>query len=200
MAEIKEFLNPKSILTPGPGWRNHNDDCQQPLDAVRTTTEMDSAFSQFPFWRYCVFSENHADLAAAHFLPFELANHFFDGSWSQYRVGNTVASGESSRETAAYLDSNPGSFFDSWLSPAWAQPDDRAERLDQEIEMLEKRSQALREERETMMEEAERIHHPTGIGCLNLRGGYRQKQSGKRSQGRNQRRDPSHPRSLRRRN
>lgn len=160
MAEFKEFINPKSMLTPG-------------LAGGITMMIANTLWVQFALpqkWTALLVSFLFGAIVfSVKTMPiwqrpiFYLLNSLiiFSMGVGVNTVGNTVASVESSRETAVYLDSNPGNFFDSWLSPAWAEPDDRAERLDQEIEMLERHIRALREERETAkMEEAERHSSP----------------------------------------
>ena len=159
MAEIKEFLNPKSMLTPG-------------LAGGITMMITNSLWVQFALpqkWTALLVSFLFGAIVfSVKSVPiwqrpiFYLLNSLiiFSMGVGVNTMGYTVASGESSREGTVYLDSNPGNFFDSWLSPAWAQPDDRAEQLDREIEMLERRIQALREERDAMMEEPERHSSP----------------------------------------
>lgn len=161
MADIKEFLNPKSMLTPG-------------LAGGITMMIANSLWVQFALpqkWSALVVSFLFGAIVfSVTTLPiwqrpiFYLLNSLiiFSMGVGVNTVGGSVALKESSSEEAVYLDRNPGNFAVFWVSSALAQPDDRPDRLgrDREIEMLERRIQSLRQEGEATKPEPERPMEP----------------------------------------
>lgn len=155
MADIKEFINPKSMLTPG-------------LAGGITMMIANSLWVQFALpqkWTALVISFLFGAIvfSVKNLPPWQRSIYYILNSLIIFSmgvgvntVGGSVASKGEPEEPIAYFEryrDNAAAFI---LPSVWAQQENRHEQHDREIEMLERRLHELRKERDTAVRENER--------------------------------------------